>query len=92
MPVIRYSPEEIACIGNQIYQRKIRGKVSSQHKGEALAVRLRVCQATSKPGWCSVSRTGCRRNGCGISTRLSGRMQMAPQTEIWHWLQARLRP
>jgi len=38
MPVASYSPEEVARLGNQIYQRDIRDKVLPQHKGKFLVL------------------------------------------------------
>ena len=38
MPVASYSPEEVARLGNQIYQHDIRDKVLPQHKGKFLVL------------------------------------------------------
>jgi hypothetical protein len=38
MPGTQYSPEEIARLGNQIYQRDIRDKVLPLHKGKFLVL------------------------------------------------------
>ena len=38
MPRIQYTPEEVARLGNQIYQRDIRDKVMPQHKGKFLVL------------------------------------------------------
>ncbi len=38
MPRLQYTPEEVAQLGHQIYQRDIRDKVMPQHKGKFLVL------------------------------------------------------